>query len=103
MALFEKEHIKKILEGIKTQTRRRHRFPWKSGRVYRIKTSWFNSTSHRIRIIRRYRQRLRDITPEEVRAEGYSNLEEFRRAWEKIYGLWDPDEEVWVYEFKLID
>jgi hypothetical protein len=48
-------------------------------------------------------QRLGDITPEEARAEGGYSVEEFREAWRQIYGGWDPDEEVVVYEFKLLE
>jgi len=102
MALFKKQHIKLILEGRKTQTRRRHKHPWKPGRIYRIKVSWFKSTPYRIKILRRFRQRLGDMTEEDAKAEGFNSLEEFRRAWEEIHGQWNPDEEVWAYEFKLI-
>jgi hypothetical protein len=35
-------------------------------RVYAIKTDWFHSTDYRIKIIRVYRQRLGEITPEEA-------------------------------------
>ena len=102
MALFKKRFINLILEGRKTQTRRTHRYTWKPGRVYHIKTSWFNTTPRRIKIIRKWRQRLGDMTEEDAKAEGFKNLEEFRRAWEEIHGHWNPDEEVWVYEFKLL-
>ena len=54
-------------------------------------------------IIRKFKQRLGDISLEDVGKEGYSSIEEFQRAWEEVHGLggWNPDLIVTVYEFKL--
>ena len=61
------------------------------------------STSSFIRITSRFEQKLGEISLEDVKKEGYSSLEEFRRAWENIYGpgSWDPEQTVTVYEFEL--
>ena len=100
--LFRKEHIDKILRGEKTQTRRLSRYQYKVGRTYRIQRSWYKWTDIKILITRRYRERLGDITPAEIRKEGYNSLEEFKQAWTDINGYWDPDKIVTVYEFKLL-
>jgi len=100
--IFRREHIDLILEGRKTQTRRRHKHILKAGKVYGIKTSWVHWTGHRILITRVYRQRLGDITPEEARKEGGYTVEEFKEVWRRINGSWNPDEEVWVYEFRAL-
>ena len=42
------------------------------------------------------------MTEEDAKAEGFNSLEEFKKVWIEIHGYWDPDEEVWVYEFKLL-
>ncbi|NHM27119.1 hypothetical protein G7K71_09000 [Desulfofundulus sp. TPOSR] len=42
------------------------------------------------------RERLGDITKEDVRREGYPSVKAYREAFERIYGYWDPDSEVWV-------
>jgi hypothetical protein len=101
--IFRRDHIDAILEGRKTQTRRRHAHPLKAGKVYDVNKDWYHSTGHRILVTRVRRQRLGDVTPGEARAEGGYSVEEFREAWRQIYGGWDPDEEVVVYEFKLLE
>jgi len=101
--IFKKEHIQLILEGVKTQTRRRHRRPLKVGRVYDVKKDWYHSTGIKIRIIKAFRQRLGDITPEEAFKEGGYSIKEFIAVWKRISGSWNPDEKVWVYEFIIVN
>jgi len=100
--IFSEEHIQLILEGKKTQTRRRHVHILKVGRVYRIQRSWYEWTDIRIPITRAFQQRLGDITEEEALKEGGYTVEEFRRIWEEINGRWNDNEVVWVYEFKRV-
>jgi hypothetical protein len=99
--IFREEHIRLILKGKKTQTRRRHVRILKVGRVYRIQRSWYEWTDICILIIRSFQQRLGDITDEEAWREGGYTVEEFRKVWEEINGSWDPLEVVWVYEFRI--
>lgn len=99
--IFKKEHIFLILEGVKTQTRRRHKRPLKVGRVYDFKKDWYHSTGIKIKITKVYSQRLGDITPEEAQKEGRYTISEFVYVWMRINGVWDPDEVVWVYEFRV--
>ena len=56
-----------------------------------------------IRITRRFQQRLGEITPEDVQKEGFGSFDEFKCEWTNIYGEWNPDQIVTVYEFRLID
>jgi len=56
-----------------------------------------------ILITRRWQERLGDISPEDVKKEGYETLEDFKKAWTDIYGSWNPDDIVWVYEFKVVN
>ena len=100
--IFKKHHIEKILRGEKTATRRR------SGRYhvehrYGIRAGWYDKPVAHIMILRKYRQRLGDMTPEDAYKEGRYSLQGFQRVWEIINGSWDPDEEVWVYEFRVAD
>jgi len=104
--LFKRRHIELILAGRKTQTRR---LPDKSanyhvGRVYGIRDRWFSKPEAHILITRKFRQRLGEISLEDVGKEGYSSLEEFRRAWEEVHGpgSWDSNSIVAVYEFKVV-
>jgi len=94
--LFKRPFIFKILSGEKTQTRRLSgRF--RVGEIYRV-----NRTEIWILITRRYKQRLGEISPEEIRREGFSSPEEFKQAWKKIYDSWNPEQQIWAYEFKLL-
>ena len=104
MALFKRKHLKKILEGTKTQTRRTHKRTWKIGHIYSIRDRWFGKPQAHIKILRRFKQRLGDISTEDVKKEGYGSLAEFQRVWEEIHGpgSWDPDLVVTCYEFKLL-
>ena len=102
--LFKRKHVEMILAGRKTQTRR---LPGKSanysvGRVYAITNRWFSKPQGHILITRKFKQKLGEINCEDVKKEGYNNLEEFRSAWEEIHGLgsWDPNLTVTVYEFE---
>jgi hypothetical protein len=103
VALFKRKYIERILEGRKVQTRRIHRGEWKLGRTYAIKDRWFGKPKGHIVITRKFRERLGDISLEDVQKEGYGNLEDFRKAWEEIHGLgsWNPDLVVTVYEFRV--
>jgi hypothetical protein len=103
MALFKRKHIKLILDGLKTQTRRTHIHEWRLGHVYGVRETWFSKPVTHIIIIRKFKQRLGDISLEEVKKEGYRNLDEFKAAWININGSWNPKRVVIVYEFKVLD
>jgi len=103
--LFKEKHIKLILNGEKTMTRR---LPGKSanysiGKVYAIRPSRFVKPAGYILIIRKFRQKLGQISARDVKKEGYNSLDEFQAAWIKINGSWRPDEIVTCYEFRLVE
>jgi len=98
--LFKKGHIAMILRGEKTMTRRLHKRPYRVGHTYRIQRGWYDWTDIYILITRRFRQRLGDISPQDIRKEGYQTLKEFKEAWIEINGFWNPNILVWAYEFK---
>jgi len=103
MAIFKRKHIAKILQGTKTQTRRTHKHTWQMGKVYGIRDTFYSKQPQAyIKIIRKFKQKLGDISPQDIRKEGYKSLEEFRTIWEEINGGWDPNQTVIVYEFKLV-
>ena len=104
MALFKRRLIHKIRTGEKTQTRRTHKRTWKPGKTYTIRASYFGKPLGHIKIIKKFKQKLGEISPEDVKKEGFNSLEEFRKAWEEINGegSWDPEQIVTVYEFKRV-
>ena len=101
MAIFKRHHLRKVLAGEKTQTRRTHKYTWKIGKTYAVRDRWFSKPQGHIIVTRKFRQRLGDISPEDVQKEGFSSLEEFKQEWIKLHGSWNPDEIVICYEFKL--
>ena len=101
--LFKRHHIKKILEGRKTQTRRTSQRKYKVGRYYAIRDRLFGKPQGHIIITRTFQQKLGEISPEDVKKEGYNSLEEFRKAWIEINGTWGPEQIVTVYEFKFVE
>jgi len=102
MPIFKRKHLNLILQGKKTQTRRISRYRLKIGKAYAIRSKMLEPAQARIVITRAWRQQLRDLTPEDVRKEGFNSFTEFRQAWIQIYGTWNPDQIVTAYEFRLL-
>jgi len=103
MAIFKRKHLIRILAGRKTQTRQTHKYEWKLGRRYSVRDNWFSKPQGYIVIVRKFRQRLGDISQEDIQKEGCSNIWEFHDVWEEIFGQgsWNPEIIVIVYEFVL--
>jgi len=103
LILFKPYHVPLILEGKKTETRRLWKYPRiRVGRTYQAKTTLYGQPFALIEITALWREKLGDITPESVRAEGYDSFEEFMKAWIDINGIWNPDDEVWAVRFKVV-
>jgi len=98
--IFQRGHVALILEGKKTATRRLCG-RWRVGSSQPVATEFFQKPLAWVKILRKYRQPLGAMTEEDARKEGGYTLEEFRRVWEDLNGAWDPQLEVWVYEFAL--
>ena len=103
MAIFRREDIEKIRTGRKTMTRRIHKREWRVGRTYMVRDSPYSRSRLRIRILRKFRQKLGEISEEDIRKEGYSSLEEFKEVWTRIYGEWNPEQVVTAYEFEVVE
>uniref|UniRef100_A0A6M3M9Q3 Putative ASCH domain-containing protein n=1 Tax=viral metagenome TaxID=1070528 RepID=A0A6M3M9Q3_9ZZZZ len=101
--MFKRNLLELVLSGLKTQTRRLHKHTLKEGQIYTLKKNWYKNTGEYIKITRVAHQRLGDITKDEAEKEGFRSIEEFRQAWIRINGSWDPDMEVVVYDFELAD
>jgi len=102
MVLFKRPLIMLILQGRKTQTRRIHKRELHVGHVYPITWRWFTKPEGHILITRKFRQKLGEISEQDVRKEGFDKREDFKAAWVKINGEWTPDKVVIVYEFKVV-
>ena len=105
LAIFKRRHLRKVLDGTKTQTRRTHRYTLQIGKTYAIRDRWFSKPQGHILITRKFKQRLGNISQEDLQKEGFSSLEEFKQEWINCYGhgSWNPDTVVTAYEYKLAD
>jgi len=99
--VFKRPLLFLILEGRKTQTRRL-KGCWEEGRIYAILDDYSEGPKAYIKITRKWKQRLIDMTEEDAKKEGFSSLAEFKAAWIKLYGAWQPETEIFAYEFQLI-
>lgn len=71
--------------------------------IHKAKTTLFSRDHFAlIRITGLRRERLGDITLEDVRREGYDTMEEFKEVWVRITKCWDPELEVYVVSFELV-
>jgi hypothetical protein len=52
---------------------------------------------------RSFKQRLGDISEQDVQKENFKTRIEFMQAWNTINGSWNPDAIVTVYEFILVE
>ncbi|MGM8365999.1 ASCH domain-containing protein [Virgibacillus sp. W0181] len=88
--------IKKILKGKKTSVRRNDRYADPGDK--------FELNGHTIIVEHVYPQKLRDVTEEHAKQEGYQNLEDYKQALTNIHhgAVWDPDMEVWAHELKSV-
>jgi hypothetical protein len=96
--VFKRFLIEKILVGEKTQTRRTTESR-RGVRVYEVGDRvgilvGYKQPVAYITIKNRRKQAIGDITEEDVRKEGFSNVREFKQAWLKLCGKWNPSQEV---------
>jgi hypothetical protein len=101
--LFKKSLANKIISGEKTATRRPKRPMVKPGGEYNIRVNFYTHLPDRYRVIKRFQQRLGDMSHDDALNEGFRDLDEFREEWKSIYGADDPDQVVWVVEFEYIE
>lgn len=108
-------HKPKILNQEKTQTRRRiSRFkkgpkkgkvvpPYKVGSVQPCQTSMFSKPFAYVRILRRWVERLGDISVQDAYAEGgYAPQEYVSLVIDMYDDAIDANEVLWCYEFQVI-
>ncbi len=98
--------LEQVLSGRKTQTRRPirpyRRFVYRVGKTYAVQPGRGERAVARIEVLAVRKQPLGEITRAEAVAEGCANLASFRKLWTEKHGGFDPDEVVWVMEFRLL-
>ncbi len=95
---FSKVHADEIVKGVKTQTSRKAKDPrLQPGSIVRAQITHFAD----LEIANVYRKKLEDFDDEDAMREGGYTLEEFKEVWKEIHGKWNPNENVYVIQFKL--
>lgn len=110
--LFKDFHVEMIVNGYKTQTRRRITRckkgkrkgkvnpPLKVGSIQPCKTTMYGETFAKVKIFRRWAERLGDISAEDAKAEGEYTPEEYIKGVSEMYdNAIDENEVMWCYEF----
>ena len=105
--IFSPENIELIREGKKTETRKIWKKPHvKVGKTYQCRTSRYAKTpedSPYIKITAMRKEKLRDITFEAAQREGVNDLSIFMGLWINLHGSWNPNQEVYVVDFEVIE
>ena len=105
--LFQKDHIKLIKRGEKVVTRRRwKRWHAKVNGVYPCQVKMYQSKKEcpLIKCIKRYEQKLGDMTEDDALKEGGYTLKEYKELWRDINGVpFDEEEVVKVVEFEYVE
>lgn len=105
--LFTEDHVKKILNGEKTQTRRIWKRPHaKVDGIYKVKTKMMSKEYYgKIQVSDIRQEPLGKMTDYDAWDEGCYNLEEFKKIWAEINkdkGGWNPCQIVTVIYFVLV-
>jgi len=99
--------LEQVLSGKKTQTRRPirpyRRFAYRPGKTYAVQPGRGQNAVARIEVLAVRKQPLSEMTEVEAVAEGFASVAEYRELWVKQYRHFDPTEEVWVVEFRLLE
>lgn len=96
---FSKAHAEAIARGVKTQTARKSKDPrLQAGAVVRAQVTHYSD----LKITNVSRKKLGDFTEEDAKREGGYTLKEFKQVWENLHGKWNPEEYVYVIQFKFL-
>jgi ParB family chromosome partitioning protein len=97
---FSKIHADAILIGAKTQTSRKGKEPkLQKGVIVRGQVTHFAD----LLITDIVKKKLADFNEDDAKREGGYTLEEFKAVWKTLHGKWNPDEQVFVISFKLLN
>lgn len=104
MLLFLPYHKPLILSHRKTETRRLWSSPRaRVGAVHQARLTLFGDPFALLKILNVHKERLGDISEDSVHREGYDTLEDFKDAWRRINGSWDPDLVPFVVRFECLE
>ncbi len=87
-----------VYSGRKTATRRVERHGAEAGMKMRAVFRDYSIVDLHITSV--YNQRLGDMSEDDAKREGCESLDAFKKAWIEHHRGWDPEQSVWVIEWK---
>lgn len=92
--ITQQADIDKVINGDKTSERRNDRYADKGDELV--------LDGHTFVVENIYPQKLKELTDDDVKQEGYNSLEEYKKALTSIHhgAVWEPDRVVWAHELK---
>ena len=104
---FGPQLMPKVLDGTKTQTRRKVRYgqtrcPYEPLRQYAVQPGRGMRAVGRILVLKVEEQELSELTEEAAVLEGFASTREFYDYWYKLYRGVGLHERVWVITFELV-
>lgn len=99
---FNKKYYKSIIDGIKTQTLRKHNKRLKEEEIVK---AIFPGTEKEcyIQITNTGYKQFKYLNDEDAQLEGYKTLDELKKALLKIYPRLDNFDRLYYYQFKVVD
>lgn len=96
---FSKAHADAILKQVKTQTSRKTKDPrLQKGVNVRAQVTYFAD----LEVTDVYRKKLGDFDEEDAKREGGYTLDEFKEVWKELHGEWNPNESLYIIQFRLM-
>lgn len=99
--IFRSDHARMILQGRKTQTRRRVRpgeteCRYRQGQSYAVQHDRQKPAAGRLVVVTVARQRLGDVTLRDAKAEGHRTRRDFLDFWAGLFPTMTLDDPVWA-------
>jgi len=101
MLHFLPKYVKDVLSGKKRATVRLGRKGVREGMVIYLAVG--GRPFAKARVVRVSHKRLKELTPDEIRKEGYRSLPELLRELRKIYPVISPEDEVTYIEWQILE
>jgi len=104
MILFKKEFIDAILNGTKTETRRKGKKRWNVGAIHQLQLAWFDKNPFaKVEILSVESEQLCRMDDARAIREGFESRDGFVEWWENQYQVMHGTEWVWVVKFKVVE